>query len=70
VFDDLLAYAYQLIDEGWYVTMAFDLNNSPGSGELAKPSAEAGKALILYFDYTDSGYTIDIQKGEGTVDVQ
>lgn len=68
VYDDLLAYVSGLMEDGWLVTQAIDLNVVPGSGELATNSADDGQILLVSFSYDESGYVIKITKGKGTLE--
>lgn len=69
VFEDLLKYTQELRNKGWIVTGAFDLNNTPGTGQLAINSADKGKILILSFLYDSGSYKIKIEKGTGDLTV-
>ncbi len=68
VYDDLLAYVTEMMNQGWLVTQDIDLNVVPGSGELGKKSVDEGQILLVSFTYEDSGYVIKIVKGEGTIE--
>jgi len=64
---DLLEYVNYLRNrEGFSVTVAYDLSASSGSFQLAKPSVEEGKVIILDVDYTKTGFSLVFTKGEGT----
>ena len=67
VFDDLLQYTQYLRENGWIVSVSYDLNNMPGSAQLGKQSADSGKILLLTIDYKSGEYTVTIIKGEGTL---
>ncbi|MBQ2938210.1 MAG: hypothetical protein IJE05_04975 [Clostridia bacterium] len=65
--EDLLEYTQYLRDEGDFtLTKDMDLEEIPSVVELAKPSNDSGKIIIMTIDYDSFGYTITIQKGEGT----
>ncbi len=68
VYDDLLAYVTRLMDGGWLVTQAIDLNVVPGSGELGTHSVDDGKILLVSFAYDEDEYTIKVTKGNGTLE--
>jgi hypothetical protein len=69
VFDDLLQYVITLREDGWLVTQDIDLDVVPGTGELGKNSVDEGRVVLVFFSYDDSGYTIKISKGEGTIEI-
>jgi hypothetical protein len=68
VFDDLLQFVTRLREEGWLVTQDIDLEVVPGAGELGKNSVDEGQIVLVDFSYDESGYTIKISKGEGTIE--
>ncbi len=66
--DDLLKYTRYLRDEGGFtLTKDMDLSVIPSTVELGKNSNDAGKLVVMTIDYSSFGYTITIQKGEGTL---
>lgn len=67
VADDILAYMQYLVDNGWITTQAYDLTVSPGSVQLARESADAGKVLVISIAYEGSKYAIKITKTDGTL---
>lgn len=65
--EDLLEYTQYLRNEGDFtLTKDMDLEEIPSVVELAKTSKDSGKVIIMTIDYNSYGYTITIQKGEGT----
>ncbi len=65
---DLMKYVEYLVkDEGFVLTKDIDLSNVPATAQLGKESKDAGQILIMTIDYTNFGYTITLQKGEGTL---
>ncbi len=68
VYDDLLAYVTQLMEDGWLVTQDIDLNVLPGSGELGMHSVDDGQILLVSFTYDEDGYVINVTKGKGTLE--
>jgi len=69
VYEDLLAYVNTLHDQGWLITKDIDLTVVPGSGQLGIQSAEEGQIVLVDFTYEDGSYTIEVKKGQGTIDV-
>lgn len=66
--EDLTKYVQYLRDEAGYVlTKDVDLSQKSASIELGKKSVDSGKILIMTIDYNPFGYTITLQKGEGTL---
>lgn len=66
--DDLLKYTQYLRNEGGFkLTKDMDLSLIPSTVELGKNSNDAGKIVMMTIDYNSLGYTITIQKGEGTL---
>lgn len=66
--DDLLKYTQYLRGEGgFYLTKDMNLTVIPSKVELAKMSNDSGKLIMMTIDYDTTGYTITIQKGEGTL---
>lgn len=68
VYDDLLKYTQYLRNEGGFaLTKDMDLSVTPSTVELGKKSNDSGKLIMMTIDYNSFGYTIIIQKGEGTL---
>lgn len=68
VYDDLLKYTQYLRNEGGFaLTKDMDLYVTPSTVELGKKSNDSGKLIMMTIDYNSFGYTIIIQKGEGTL---
>ena len=67
VFDDLMAYTAYLRDNGWIVTADYNLEDTPGSAQLGKESADAGQILIISIAYEADKYAVKITKMEGTL---
>ena len=44
-----------------------DLSVIPSTVELGKNSNDTGNLIMMTIDYNSFGYTITIQKGEGTL---
>lgn len=66
--DDLLKYTQYLRNEGGFtLTKDMDLSVIPSTVELGKNSSDSGKLVMMTIDYNSFGYTITIQKGEGTL---
>lgn len=66
--DDLLKYTQYLRNEGGFaLTKDMDLREIPSTVQLGKNSNDAGKIVMMTIDYNSFGYTITIQKGEGTL---
>lgn len=66
--NDLLKYTQYLRNEaGFSLTKDMDLSVTPSTVELAKTSNDSGKLIMMTIDYNSFGYTIIIQKGEGTL---
>ncbi len=65
---DLSKYVEYLVKEDNFIlTQDMDLSKIPASVQLGKESKDAGQIMIMTIDYTTFGYTITIQKGEGTL---
>lgn len=65
--EDLVRYVeYLRTDGGFSLTQDMDLSVSPASVQLAKESVDEGKIIIFTINYDSFGYTMIIQKGEGT----
>ncbi len=54
-------------DEGVVLTKDIDLSKVPATARSGRESKDAGQILIMTIDYTNFGYTITLQKGEGTL---
>lgn len=66
--DDLLKYTeYLRNEEGFSLTKDMDLSVIPSTVELGKNSNDTGNLIMMTIDYNSFGYTITIQKGEGTL---
>lgn len=66
--DDLLKYTQYLRNEGGFaLTKDMDLREIPSTVQLGKNSNDDGKIVLMTIDYNSFGYTITIQKGEGTL---
>lgn len=66
--DDLLKYSeYLRNEEGFSLTKDMDLSVIPSTVELGKISNDTGNLIMMTIDYNSFGYTITIQKGEGTL---
>lgn len=66
--DDLLKYTQYLRNEGGFaLTKDMDLREIPSTVQLGKNSNDAGKIVMMTIEYNSFGYTITIQKGEGTL---
>ena len=66
--DDLLKYSeYLRNEEGFSLTKDMDLSVIPSTVELGKNSNDTGNLIMMTIDYNSFGYTITIQKGEGTL---
>lgn len=70
VYDDLLKYTQYLRNEGGFIlTKNMNLSVTPSTVELGKTSNDSGKLIMMTIDYNSFGYTIIIQKGEGTLTI-
>jgi len=70
VYEDLLKYTQYLINEGGFaLTKDMDLSVTPSTVELGKKSNDDNKIIMMTIDYNSFGYTIIIQKGEGTLSI-
>ena len=68
VYDDLLKYTQYLRNDGGFaLTKDMDLSLTPSTVELGKLSNDSGKLIMMTIEYNSLGYTIIIQKGEGTL---
>jgi hypothetical protein len=69
VSDDLIAYIIDDLVEnnGWIALVDFNLNDVPGTGQIATESKDEGKILIMDIAYESGGYTIKITKTVGTL---
>lgn len=70
VTDDLIAYTEYLRGEGGFaLTQDMDLSVVPSTVHLAKESVDEGKIIMMTIEYDAFGYTIILQKGEGTLNL-
>lgn len=70
VYEDLLKYTQYLRNEGGFaLTKDMDLSVTPSTVELGKKSNDDNKIIMMTIDYNSFGYTIIIQKGEGTLSI-
>ncbi len=70
VYDDLLKYTQYLRNEGGFIlTKNMNLSVTPSTVEFGKTSNDSGKLIMMTIDYNSFGYTIIIQKGEGTLTI-
>ncbi len=68
VTEDLIAYLiYDRLESNWYALTDFNLNNLPGTAQLATESEESGQIIIMDVTYDKDGYTIKLTKGQGTL---
>lgn len=68
--DDLVKYTQYLRNEGGFsLTKNMDLLVTPSTVELGKTSNDSGKLIIMTIDYNSTGYTIIMQKREGTLNM-
>ena len=68
VYDDLLKYTQYLRNDGGFaLTKDMNLSITPSTVELGKLSNDSGKLIMITIEYNSFGYTIIIQKGEGTL---
>ena len=66
--DDLIKYVeYLRTDAGFSLIKEMDLSVVPSTVQLAKESVDEGQVIIIIIDYTLNGYTIKLNKGEGTL---
>ena len=45
-----------LLQDNWYALTDFDLNNVPGTAQLAAESADGGQIIIMDITYEQDGY--------------
>lgn len=57
----------ELYESGWTPTIDFDLNQIPGTAQMATESVDSGQILLMDVSYEQSGYTIKVTKMEGTI---
>lgn len=68
--EDLLKYVLHLREsEDFYLTNDMDLSIIPGTIQMAKQSVEDNQIVMLNIEYSAFGYIIEIQKGEGTLNL-
>ena len=68
VFDDLSQYTKLLQERGWTVTGgSYDLEETPGSAQFVKESADKGQILVLLISYEKNVYAIKITKLEAAL---
>lgn len=68
VSEDLIAYLIDdLLANNWYALVDFNLTSLPGEARLAMQSQDSGQIIIMDVRYEQSGYTIRLTKGEGTL---
>ncbi len=66
--EDLVKYIQYLRNEGGFsLTKDVDLSLTSSTVQLGKASKDSGKLLLLTIDYNSFGYTITLQKGNGTL---
>ncbi len=66
--EDLTKYVeYLRNEEGFILTKDVDLSLPASSFQLGKESKESGQILLMTIEYNPQGYTIILQKGEGTL---
>jgi hypothetical protein len=69
VSDDLFQYTQLLQEQEWTTTGdGYNLEESPGSAQFVKQSADSGQILILFITYEDNQYTIKVTKLEATIE--
>ena len=68
--EDLLKYVeYLRENEQFYLTRDMDLAIIPGTIQLGKASIEEKNLIIMNIEYSAFGYVIELQKGEGTLNL-
>lgn len=68
--EDLITYVQYLRDEGGFSLLKdMDLSQIPSAVHLGKTSIDPGKLIIIIIDYDAFGYTVTLQKGEGTLTI-
>jgi len=69
---DMKEYTSVLISKyGFYSVNGFDFSDSRGRDiQFAKESDEDGYVVMVTIDYSTSGYTLTIARGEGTLNIQ
>ncbi len=66
--EDLVSYVEYLRGEGGFsLTDDMDLSKFPATVRMAKQSVTQGEIIVLSIDYTDSEYTVTLQKGAGSI---
>jgi hypothetical protein len=68
VTEDLIAYLIDgLLENNWHALTDFNLNDIPGTAQLATESEDNGQIIIMDVTYEQDAYTIKLTKGEGTL---
>ena len=68
VTEDLIAYLIDgLLENNWHALTDFNLNDIPGTAQLASESEDSGQIIIMDVTYEQNAYTIKLTKGEGTL---
>lgn len=68
VFDDLSQYIQLLEEKEWIITAdGYNLEESPGSVQFAKESADNGQILVLSINYKENEYAIKVTKVEAAI---
>ena len=67
VSDDLSQYIQLLQEQGWTESGEYDLEESSGSVQFVKESADEGQILVLYIDYEEKQYIIKATKLEAVI---
>jgi len=68
VSDDLLQYTQLLQEKGWMTAGGgYDLEELPGTAQFVKESVDDGQILIIYIDYGESEYSIEVTKLEAVI---
>ena len=66
---DLKEYiGYLLYNEGFAATVSFNIDNIPGTLQIAKESVDAGKLIFLDVEYDRNGYVITYSKMTGSLE--
>ncbi|MDR0382155.1 MAG: hypothetical protein LBH86_09230 [Oscillospiraceae bacterium] len=65
VSDDLSQYIQRLQEQAWTATgVGYNLEESPGSAQFFKESADEGQILTVFITYEDNEYAIKVTKME------
>lgn len=68
VTEDLIAYLINnLLENDWYALVDFDLNNVPGTAQLATESVDSEQIIIMDVSYEEDDYRIRLTKSTGTL---